>query len=234
MRGFGGRVNITPEQLAIGLTSFIVLLFSLSFHEAAHAWMASRLGDETARREGRISLNPIVHIDPIGTLLFPLLQIFGGVAMLGWAKPTPYDPRNFDRRYSMRQGHVLVAAAGPVSNMLLAVLFTVVLFVILRSGAVANPQQHPLVMVVAVAVPMNVGLAIFNLVPIPPLDGSKAASYGLPSPLSDRYDSVMEPYGFMILLGCMLPILGGQSLLGLLLSPFRYWFTTMLFRLAAA
>ena len=226
-------MNLSPEHLAIGLTSFIVLLFSLSFHEAAHAWMASRLGDDTARHEGRISLNPVVHIDPIGTLLFPLLQIFGGIATLGWAKPTPYDPRNFDRRYSMRQGHVLVAAAGPVSNLLLAVLFTLVLFVILRSGIVADPEHHPLVIVVAVAVPMNVGLAIFNLVPIPPLDGSKAASYGLPSPLSDRYDSVMEPYGFMILLGCILPVFGGHSLIGMLLSPFTSWFTTMLFRLAA-
>lgn len=227
-------MDFSPYGIAIGLTSFVVLLFSLSFHEAAHAWMASRLGDQTARREGRVSLNPLVHIDPIGTLLFPLLQIFGGIAMLGWAKPTPYEPRNFDRRYTLRQGHVLVAAAGPVSNILLAIVFTVALFAIVRFGLAENPQHHPLVMVVAVAVPMNVGLAIFNLVPIPPLDGSKAASYGLPSPLSDRYDSVMEPYGFMILLACMLPILGGYSLIGLVLSPFRNWFTTMLFRLAGA
>jgi Zn-dependent protease len=227
-------VDLSPYGIAIGLTSFVVLLFSLSFHEAAHAWMASRLGDDTARHEGRVSLNPLVHIDPIGTLLFPLLQIFGGVAMLGWAKPTPYEPRNFDRRYTMRQGHILVAVAGPVSNILLAIAFTVTLFAIVRFGLAQNPRHHPLVMVVAVAVPMNVGLAIFNLVPIPPLDGSKAASYGLPGPLGSRYDSVMEPYGFMILLACMLPILGGYSLIGLLLSPFTNWFTTMLFRLAGA
>jgi Zn-dependent protease len=228
-------VEITPYRLAIGLTSFVVLLFSLSCHEAAHAWMASRLGDDTARREGRISLNPVVHIDPIGTLLFPLIQIFTGIAMLGWAKPTPYEPRNFDRRYSMRQGHMLVAAAGPVSNIALALLFTVALFVIVRAGLTEDPQHNPLVMVVAVAVPMNIGLALFNFIPIPPLDGSKVASYGLPGELGNRYDSVMEPYGFLILLVvCMLPVFGGSSLMGLVLTPFRDWFTYMLFRLAGA
>lgn len=227
-------MDLSPYRLAIGLTSFVVLLFSLSVHESAHAWMASRLGDDTARREGRVSLNPVVHIDPIGTLLFPLLQIFGGVALLGWAKPTPYEPRNFDARHSMRKGHMLVAGAGPISNLLLAVVFTAVLFVIVRTG-LADTEQHPLVMLVAVAVPMNVGLALFNLIPIPPLDGSKVASYGLPGPLGDRYDRVMEPYGFIILLVvCMLPVFGGRSLMFLVLSPFTSWFTTMLFRLAVA
>jgi Zn-dependent protease len=234
MRGFGGRVDLSPYRIAIGLTSFVVLLFSLSFHEAAHAWTASRLGDDTARREGRVSLNPVVHIDPFGTLLFPLFQIFTGIAMLGWAKPTPYEPRNFDRRYTVRQGHVLVAAAGPLSNVLLAIVFTGALFVMVRSGLAENPRHDPLVMVVALAVPTNVALAIFNLVPIPPLDGSKAASYGLPSPLSDRYDSVMEPYGFLILFAFILPVFGGASLSTILLSPFTNWFTGMLFRLAGA
>jgi Zn-dependent protease len=228
-------LEITPERLAVAITSFVVLLFSLSFHEAAHAWMASRLGDDTARREGRITLNPVPHIDPLGTLLFPMFQMLTGFAMLGWAKPTPYEPRNFDHRYTMRQGHFLVAAAGPVSNILLAVLFTVALFLIVRFGLAENPQHHPLVMVVAFAVPMNVGLAIFNLVPIPPLDGSKVASYGLPNQMADQYDRVMEPYGFLILMIAIFPIFGGyNSLIGILLSPFTNWFTTMLFRLAGA
>jgi Zn-dependent protease len=87
--------ELTPERIALGLTTYVVLLFSLFFHESAHAWMASRLGDDTARSLGRVSLNPIVHIDPIGTLIFPLLQIFTGVPLLGWAKPTPYNPANF-------------------------------------------------------------------------------------------------------------------------------------------
>ena len=225
-------MDLSPEHLAFGLTSFVVLLFSLSFHEAAHAWMASRLGDDTARREGRISLNPVVHIDPVGTLLFPLIQTFTGVPMLGWAKPTPYDPRNFDRRHSMRRGHILVAGAGPVSNLLLAVVFTVALFVLVRSGLAENPN-NALLNVVALAVPMNVGLAIFNFVPIPPLDGSKVASHGLPASLGNSYDRVMEPYGFMILMvACMLPVFGGHSLISLVLTPFTGWFTQMLFQLA--
>ena len=227
-------MDLSPYQLAIGLTSFVVLLFSLSFHEAAHAWMASRLGDDTARHEGRISLNPVVHIDPIGTLLFPLIQIFTGGALLGWAKPTPYEPRNFDRRHSMRKGHMLVAAAGPVSNLLLAVIFTFVLFVLVRSGLVET-AENPLYNLIAVAVPLNVGLALFNLIPIPPLDGSKVASHGLPGTLGDGYDRVMEPYGFLILLVvCFLPLFGGRSLMSLVLWPFTQWFTVMLFRLAVA
>jgi Zn-dependent protease len=130
---------------------------------------------------------------------------------------------------------MLVAAAGPVSNIALALLFTVALFVIVRAGLTEDPQHNPLVMVVAVAVPMNIGLALFNFIPIPPLDGSKVASYGLPGELGNRYDSVMEPYGFLILLVvCMLPVFGGSSLMGLVLTPFRDWFTYMLFRLAGA
>ena len=227
-------MEFSPERLAFGLTSFVVLLFSLSFHEAAHAWMAWRLGDDTARREGRISLNPVVHIDPIGTLLFPLIQALTGIALLGWAKPTPYDPRNFDQRHSMRKGHILVAGAGPVSNLILAVIFTVALFVIVRSGMIES-EHNAVLMLVALAVPMNIGLAIFNLVPIPPLDGSKVASFGLPRELGDRYDRVMEPYGFIILLvACMLPVFGGHSLISVVLSPFTSWFTVMLFRLAGA
>src|SRR5262249_44507263 len=124
---------MTPEALATGLTTYIVLLFSLSFHEAAHAWTASRMGDDTARRDGRVTLNPFAHIDPIGTVLIPLIQIFGpqGIPLLGWAKPTPVDSRNF-RPDAYRRGQVLVAGAGPVSNFLLAAIFTALLFVAVR------------------------------------------------------------------------------------------------------
>ena len=125
--------ELTSESLALGLTTFVVLLFSLSVHESAHGWMAHKLGDDTALREGRVSLNPLVHIDPIGTLLLPILQIFTGLPFIGWAKPTPYDPTNFRRDVTMRQGHMLVAGAGPVSNLLLAVLFTVAFFEIGRA-----------------------------------------------------------------------------------------------------
>ena len=139
--------ELTSDRLALGLTTYVVLLFSLSVHESAHAWMAHKLGDDTALREGRVSLNPLVHIDPIGTVLFPLLQIFTGLLLIGWAKPTPYDPTNFRRDVTMRSGHMLVAGAGPVSNLLLAVLFTVAFFVIVRTGIIED-ARNPIVMMV--------------------------------------------------------------------------------------
>ncbi len=191
--------NFTPEHIALGLTTYVVLLFSLSFHESAHAWMAWKLGDETAMRLGRVSLNPIVHMDPIGTLLFPLIQIFTSVPLLGWAKPTPYNPANFRRNVTMRTGHILVAAAGPVSNFLLALVFTGVLVVLWRGGFVQSRDSF-LLNLTELGIQLNVVLAIFNLVPIPPLDGSKVASYGLRGELGDKYDRIMGPYGFMILM----------------------------------
>jgi Zn-dependent protease len=218
--------ELTPEGIAMGLTAYVVLLFSLSVHESAHAWMAHKMGDDTALMLGRVSLNPLVHIDPIGTVLFPLVQIFGGIPTLGWAKPTPYNPANFRRDVSLRQGHMLVAGAGPVSNLLLALLFTAIFFVIVRAG-VPLTERHPLVMIVVAGIQMNVILAVFNLVPIPPLDGSKVASYGLPGSFGDRYDRVMEPYGYMILLLLMF-----TRVLGRLISPITDWVIQTLFRIA--
>lgn len=190
---------MTPEHIALGLTTYVVLLFSLSVHESAHAWMAWKLGDDTAHRLGRVSLNPIVHIDPIGTLLFPLIQIFTNVPLLGWAKPTPYNPANFRRDVSLRKGHMLVAAAGPVSNFLLALVFTGVLMVLVRGGLVQS-RDNFLLTLALLGIQLNVLLALFNLVPIPPLDGSKVASFGLGGELGDKYDRVIGPYGFVILM----------------------------------
>jgi Zn-dependent protease len=191
--------ELTADRIAIGLTTYVVLLFSLSVHESAHAWAAHKLGDDTAHSQGRVSLNPLVHIDPIGTVLFPLLQIFGGVLLLGWAKPTPYNPANFRRDVTLRGGHMLVAGAGPVSNLLLGVLFMAVLVAVYRTGLV-DSVDGPVPHILLTGISMNVVLAVFNLIPIPPLDGSKVASYGLPGSIGDRYDRVMEPYGFLILL----------------------------------
>jgi Zn-dependent protease len=190
---------LSAEHIALGLTIYVVLLFSLSVHESAHAWMAWKLGDDTAKRLGRVSLNPIVHMDPIGTLLFPLIQIFTSVPLLGWAKPTPYNPANFRRDVSLRKGHMLVAAAGPVSNFLLALVFTGVLVVLIRGGLVQSAESFPVTLAL-LGIQLNVVLALFNLVPIPPLDGSKVASYGLPGDLGERYDRVVGPYGFIILM----------------------------------
>jgi Zn-dependent protease len=216
---------LTPEHIALGLTTYVVLLFSLSVHESAHGWMAWKLGDETAMRLGRVSLNPIVHIDPIGTLLFPLIQIFTSVPLIGWAKPTPYNPANFRRDVTMRKGHMLVAAAGPVSNFLLALVFTGVLFVLMRGGFVQSRDSFLLNLAV-LGIQLNVVLALFNLVPIPPLDGSKVASFGLRGELGDRYDRIMGPYGFIIL---MLLLMSG--VLGYVLAPIQSLILHVLFAL---
>jgi Zn-dependent protease len=219
--------NLTPEHIALGLTTYVVLLFSLSFHESAHAWMAWKLGDDTAMRLGRVSLNPIVHIDPIGTLLFPFIQIFTNVPLLGWAKPTPYNPANFRRDVTLRTGHILVAAAGPVSNFLLALVFTGLLVVLVRGGLVQSRDSFLLNLAV-LGIQLNVLLALFNLVPIPPLDGSKVASFGLHGDLGDKYDRVMGPYGFVIL---MLLLMSGA--LGYVLAPIQTLILHALFGLIA-
>ncbi len=189
--------DLTPEQIAEGLTGYFVLLFSLSFHEAAHAWMALRMGDDTAQRAGRITLNPLAHIDPIGTVLFPFIQLItaGQVPVFTWAKPTPVAGHNLKR---LARGHILVAAAGPLSNLILAVLFTGIAWATFRLGWLHG--NDPLRVILSDGIAINVGLAVFNLVPIPPLDGSWIASWGLPRPLGQQYDRVMEPYGFLILM----------------------------------
>jgi Zn-dependent protease len=217
--------DLTPQHIALGLTTYVVLLFSLSFHESAHAWMAWKLGDDTAKSLGRVSLNPIVHIDPIGTLLFPLIQIFTNVPLLGWAKPTPYNPANFRRDVSMRKGHMLVAAAGPVSNFLLALIFTAILFVLIKAHVVESENDFFLHLM-ALGIELNVLLAVFNLIPIPPLDGSKVASFGLPGDLGERYDRIVGPYGFMIL---MLLLISGAF--GYVVYPVQRFIVGLLFGL---
>lgn len=220
--------ELTPERIALGITYYVVLLFSLSVHESAHAWAALRMGDDTAESQGRISLNPLVHIDPVGTLLIPLLQIFwGGVPLLGWAKPTPYDPANFRRDRTLAQGHIAVAGAGPLSNGLLALLFTAVLFAVLKTG-LGEALGRPALAILTTGIEMNVALALFNLVPLPPLDGSKVASWSLPRAMARRYDGVMEPYGQWILL-----ILFATGALGWFLYPMLATLIGFLYHLAA-
>jgi Zn-dependent protease len=182
---------------------FVVLLFSLTVHEAAHAWSADRLGDPTARVLGRVSLNPLVHIDPIGTLLFPLLAMFANVPVIGWAKPVPV---NVQKLRHTRRDYVLVAAAGPASNLTLAVIAALILKLIPVSPMTLGQANItvPIASMLAVALRLNVLLAIFNMIPIPPLDGGNVIGGLLPRPLAQRFDALIRPYGFILLYALML------------------------------
>ena len=182
---------------------FIVLLFSLTVHEAAHAWSADRLGDPTARLLGRVSLNPLVHIDPIGTVLFPLLAIVAGVPVIGWAKPVPV---NVQKLRHTRRDYVLVAAAGPASNLTLAVVAALILKLLPVSPVTVGEANItvPIASMLSRALYLNVLLAVFNMIPIPPLDGGNVIGGLLPRSLGQRFDSLIRPYGFILLYALML------------------------------
>jgi Zn-dependent protease len=183
--------------------AFIVLLFSLTVHESAHAWTASRLGDPTARRLGRVSLNPVVHADLIGTVIFPLLAMIGNIPLIGWAKPVPV---NVHRLAHGRRDYVLVAAAGPASNLLLALVASLGLGLLPVSPMrLGEPNvSAPFAALLAQAVPINVLLAVFNMIPIPPLDGGNVISGLLPSGVASRFDALIRPYGFILLYALLL------------------------------
>lgn len=159
----------TREELIQRGMNFIVLVLSLSVHEWAHAWSAWKLGDDTAERQGRLTLNPVAHLDPIGTVLLPLLGI-----PFGWAKPVPINPLRFRRSVHMRTGIAVTAAAGPISNLVLAAICTVLLGVWWRVHPPYAGSDAPTAFLSAGAL-VNVSLALFNLLPVPPLDGSRVA-----------------------------------------------------------
>jgi Zn-dependent protease len=202
-------VDINFGQIFI---SFLVLVFSLTVHESAHAWAADRLGDPTARALGRVSLNPWVHVDPIGTLLFPLIGMYYRLPIIGWAKPVPVATWRFDHP---RRDYLLVAAAGPISNLSMA--FVAVLAFrafpvdLQRACLSADPALGftnaqallPLARLALSALEINLLLAIFNMLPIPPLDGSSVLAGLLPERLAAGMDRV-RPYGFLLLYALML------------------------------
>ncbi|MBI2278568.1 MAG: site-2 protease family protein [Candidatus Brennerbacteria bacterium] len=176
--------------------SVIVLIFSVVIHEVSHGAIAERLGDPTARLAGRLTLNPLKHLDLFGSVILPLmLSLLPGGVVFGWAKPVPYDPRNLKR--PVRDG-ALVAAAGPVSNLLLALVFGL-LFRFFSSGEGMNAVGELFPSLIAQVVVVNVWLAIFNLMPIPPLDGSKVLFWLLPQSAYELR-AFLERYGFFVLL----------------------------------
>ena len=189
-------MNIDPVAAAIG---FGVLLLSLTIHEAAHAWSADKLGDPTARLLGRVSLNPLVHIDWIGTVLLPIIAVISRFPLIGWAKPVPVNLRNLRHP---RRDFMIVAAAGPISNFLQAFIAAAVLRMV-WDGTVGTGGPGILVTLLYHAVYINLLLAFFNLIPIPPLDGGNVLLGLLPPNLAAVVDQVRQ-FGFLILYALML------------------------------
>jgi Zn-dependent protease len=177
----------------------IVFLFAISVHESAHAWMANRCGDPTARMLGRITLNPIKHIDLFGTVLMPLIAMFTGIPVLGWAKPTPVDPRNFKNPV---RDDILTSMVGPVSNFLVASGATLLLILIKVSSSAgrsvvsgdfsleSNSPLVPICLFIYDMLMINVFLGVFNLIPVPPLDGSHVLRHFLPPSALRAYDAI--------------------------------------------
>ncbi len=175
-----------------------VLIASLSVHEAAHAWAANRLGDPTARHLGRLSLNPAVHVDPIGTLLFPLIAMLTNVPLIGWAKPVPVDMRNLA---APRRDFAIVAAAGPVSNVILAIGLVVLLQA--QGGLVPETGVTRMGLILYTAIYINLILAVFNMLPIPPLDGGNVLAGLVPESMAQLVDR-LRPFGVFVIYGLML------------------------------
>jgi len=177
--------------------AFTVLLFSLTIHEMAHAWTADQLGDPTARLLGRVSLNPLVHADLIGTIVFPLIAAVSNIPLIGWAKPVPVNVRQLRHP---RRDYVLVAAAGPTSNLALAIVSALALMIMPVSPVtIGEPNvSAPLASTLSLAMRINVLLAVFNMIPIPPLDGGNVLGGLLPRGIARQFDLV-RPYGFLLL-----------------------------------
>jgi Zn-dependent protease len=210
------------------LLALPVLLLSLTAHEWGHAWVALKQGDDTAYMLGRVTMNPAAHVDPIGTLLFPAIAIGSGMPLLGWAKPVPVNPRKY-RNYV--RGDVLVSLAGVAMNGMLAVVFAILCAIITQVGRSTQLPEFVEIFfsMCLYGVMGNIGLIVFNLLPIPPLDGSHVFYHLLPPRWGMEYRK-LYPYGFLILWGLVLtgvlrvlwPVIRGLSNLLLLPSGFQF------------
>jgi Zn-dependent protease len=188
--------KFSPEQIAIA--SILPILFAVTFHEVAHGWVAHLCGDDTAKRQGRLSLNPLNHIDLLGTIILPaVLMLTNAGFIFGWAKPIPVTA---SRLNNPRKDMILVALAGPGANILMALFWAL----LARGTGLLEPNQYtdPLALMSSRGIVFNIVLAVFNLLPIPPLDGGRVALELLPYNMAQSYSRI-EPYGFFILLGLM-------------------------------
>lgn len=200
----------------------IPVLFAITVHETAHGWMALRLGDPTAKMLGRLSLNPIRHIDPLGTILIPGVMLILGGFLFGWAKPVPITWENLRQP---KRDMAWVAVAGPLANLLMALFWTLVTRLGLMLGHTNEGLAMYLLYTGVAGIFINILLMLLNLLPLPPLDGSRVVTALLPGPLAYRYNR-LEPYGFPILI-----LLLVSGILGSILLPAIFtlllWFTSM-------
>ena len=199
--------NNTGELLNLLLTLPAVLI-AITFHEFAHAFAADKLGDDTPRRQGRLTLNPFAHLDPVGSLLL----IFAG---FGWGKPVEINPRNFNRDKSMTASEAIVAIAGPAMNLILAVLFTFIYFAIVKIAPAFCITQVGLVILtlIQMTIIINIGLGVFNLIPLPPLDGSKVLKHFLPYKVRDWFERYSQVFYIIFV------VLWVTDLAGIIISP---------------
>lgn len=186
---------------------FIPVLLSLTVHEWAHAWAAWKLGDDTARHLGRLTLNPLAHMDPVGTFLLPLMGV-----PFGWAKPVPVNPLRFRQGVSIRGGMLIVAAAGPISNICIAVTSWLALFALARVAPHFDADQLAgFFQFLLILVAINTGLAVFNMIPIPPLDGSKIVDALVPDSARSAWNRFCELGPVFLIALILLPQLTGVS-----------------------
>ncbi len=190
-------------------------LFAIVVHEAAHAWMANKFGDPTAKNQGRLTLNPVAHYDPWGTIFFPLLAAFTSFAMIGWARPVPVEVRNFKK---IRQGMFWVSFAGPLSNLIVGTISALLLAILATQVSPTWEFYSVFIHILRYSVFINFILAFFNLIPLPPLDGSKMVSSFLKGQALYKYEGFAR-YTPMIFIGIMFLSFMGIHTIGYLLAP---------------
>lgn len=195
------------------------LLFAITVHEVAHGWVARRLGDRTAEMLGRLTLNPIKHIDPVGTVLVPAILLIAGGFIFGWAKPVPVDPRNM--RHPKRD-MAIVAAAGPLSNLAMAVIWALIAKLALALTPILPWVSVPLIMMGKIGIFLNLILMVLNLLPLPPLDGGRVLTGFLPDTLAMKFAQI-EPYGMFILVALMI-----TGYLGKIIAPMVFMLERLL------